>query len=85
MGNSSSAQGLGGETQGVKVTVKERYHAYLPKHINLNAVLTAEKVRLIHAHWTFIADEVRVACLLVIVLASCLSHCQLFVTVSCMR
>lgn len=43
---------------GVKVAVKERYHAYLPDNINRHAVLTEEKVKLVHDHWNFIADEV---------------------------
>lgn len=44
---------------GVRVAVKERYSAYLPRYINRNAILTEEKVRLVHRHWNFIADEVR--------------------------
>lgn len=55
--------GSGGSTPappaGVKVLVKQRYQAYLPQHINKKATLTPEKVKLVHEHWNFIADEVR--------------------------
>lgn len=56
---SSSPLSAVNEANGVRVRVKERYHAYLPKHINRQAVLTEEKVKLVHDHWNFIADEVR--------------------------
>lgn len=46
---------------GVRVAVKERYYAYLPRYINRKASLTEEKVRLVHRHWNFIADEVSLA------------------------
>lgn len=43
----------------VRVAVKERYLAYLPRYINRHAALTEEKVRLVANHWNLIADEVR--------------------------
>lgn len=46
----------------VRVAVKERYYAYLPKYINRHASLSEEKVRLVAHHWNFIADEVRFCC-----------------------
>lgn len=45
-------------TSGVRVTVKERYQPYLPPGTNLNAVLNQEKIKLVHEHWSYIADEV---------------------------
>ncbi|CAM9887179.1 unnamed protein product, partial [Scytosiphon promiscuus] len=41
----------------VRVSVKERYHGYLPKYINRHATLTEEKVRLVSNHWNFIAED----------------------------
>ncbi|CBJ32048.1 conserved unknown protein [Ectocarpus siliculosus] len=41
----------------VRVAVKERYLAYLPQYINLDAALTEEKVRLVANHWNLIAEE----------------------------
>ena len=49
---------------GVKVLVKQRYQAYLPPSINRKATLTPDKVKLVHDHWSFIADEVKSACVL---------------------
>lgn len=56
--NSSTPLSGGPAPHGVKVAVKERYNAYLPDNINRHAVLTEEKVKLVHDHWNFIADEV---------------------------
>lgn len=60
MGAGSSAPQSARTESGVEVTVKDRYHAYLPKNIDRHVVLTEEKVRLVHDHWNFIADEVSV-------------------------
>lgn len=58
MGAGSSEPLPAGSTHGVRVMVKERYHAYLPPGTNLNAVLNEEKVKLVHDHWQSIAEEV---------------------------
>lgn len=61
-GGSQPAQGAASShasSSGVRVSVKEKYSAYLPRYINRKAALTEEKVRLVHRHWNFIADEVR--------------------------
>lgn len=58
MGAGSSAPQSTRTESGVEVAVKDRYHAYLPKNIDRHVVLTEEKVKLVHDHWNFIADEV---------------------------
>lgn len=60
MGAGSSAPQSARMECGVEVAVKDRYHAYLPKNIDRHVVLTEGKVKLVHDHWNFIADEVRV-------------------------
>lgn len=56
---SSAPLSVGHEHKGVmRVTVKDRYRRHL-QDINLNAELTEEKVKLVHEHWNFIANEVR--------------------------
>lgn len=63
MGVNASAPaptGPGSQLDGarVRVAVKERYFAFLPKYINRHAALSEEKVRLAAHHWNYIADEV---------------------------
>lgn len=60
MGVGSSTPLSTGQEQsgGVRVSVKERYHAYLPEGTNFNAELNEQKVKIVHDHWNFIADEV---------------------------
>lgn len=67
MGVNASAPaptGPGSQLDGarVRVAVKERYYAFLPKYINRHAALSEEKVRLAAHHWNYIADEVNKAC-----------------------